>query len=94
MVEWIYLDLPDDALKERIHTRLFKRMKEGMIEEITQLHTEGLSWKRLEALGLEYRFVALYLQDKLSEADMLTQLEAAIWQYVKRQRTWFKKYAR
>jgi len=92
-VEWIYLDFPDDILKERIHDRLLKRMKQGMIQEVMTLHAEGLSWKRLEALGLEYRFVALHLQDKLSKDDMLTQLETAIWQYVKRQRTWFKKYA-
>src|SRR5258708_4447598 len=66
------------------------------------LHANGLSWKRLEALGLEYRFVAQYLQEKFSKEDpsnslrasMLTQLETAIWQYAKRQRTWFKKYAK
>ncbi len=101
-VEWIYLDFPDEILKGRIHTRLIKRMKEGMVQEVATLHAEGLSWKRLEALGLEYRYVALMLQEKLSEPDpstslrasMLTQLEAAIWQYAKRQRTWFKKYAK
>jgi tRNA dimethylallyltransferase len=100
LVEWIYLDLPDEELKQRIHERLVKRMKEGMIAEVEQLHADGLSWKRLETLGLEYRFVAEYLQDKstkddsLLKATMLTQLEAAIWQYAKRQRTWFKKYAK
>lgn len=93
-VEWIYLDHDDAVLKERIHTRLMKRMEQGMVQEVDRLHTEGLSWKRLEALGLEYRFVALFLQNKLSKENMLTQLETAIWQYVKRQRTWFKKYAK
>jgi tRNA dimethylallyltransferase len=93
-VEWIYLDLPDDVLKERIHDRLLKRMKQGMVQEVMTLHAEGLSWKRLEMLGLEYRFVAEYLQEKLSKGNMLTQLETAIWQYAKRQRTWFKKYAK
>ncbi len=93
-IEWIYLDFPDEELKNRIHTRLLKRMKQGMLKEVEQLHEKGLSWKRLEALGLEYRFVALYLQDKLSKQDMLVQLDTAIWQYAKRQRTWFKKYAK
>jgi tRNA dimethylallyltransferase len=93
-IEWIYLDFPDDVLKERIHDRLTKRMKQGMIKEVEILRAEGVSWKRLESLGLEYRYVALYLQGKLSKTDMLTQLEAGIWQYVKRQRTWFKKYAK
>lgn len=93
-VEWIYLDFPDEVLKQRIRDRLVARMQQGMVQEVDRLHTGGVSWKRLEALGLEYRFVALHLQDKLSKDEMLVQLEAAIWQYAKRQRTWFKKYAK
>lgn len=93
-VQWHYLDFPDDVLKDRIHTRLLKRMKAGMVAEVKRLHAEGVPWKRLESLGLEYRYLAVYLQNKLSKADMLTQLESAIWHYAKRQRTWFKKYAK
>lgn len=92
-VQWHYLDFPDEVLKKRIHERLLKRMKTGMVAEVKRLHEQGMSWKRLESLGLEYRYLALYLQGKLSKADMLAQLEMAIWHYVKRQRTWFKKYA-
>ncbi len=93
-VEWIYLDFPDEVLKKRIHDRLIKRMKTGMLAEVENLHEQGVSWKRLESLGLEYRYLALCLQNKLSKADMLTQLELATWHYAKRQRTWFKKYAK
>jgi tRNA dimethylallyltransferase len=67
-------------------------MKQGMIKEVEQLHGDGISFKRLEELGLEYRYIALYLQKKLSKQEMIEQLESAIWHYVKRQRTWFKKY--
>lgn len=93
-VEWYYLDFPDDVLRKRIHDRLFKRMKQGMVAEVKKLYAQGVSWKRLETLGLEYRYLALYLQKKISKIDMLTQLELAIWHYAKRQRTWFKKYAK
>ena len=97
-VEWIYLDLPDDVLKKRIHDRLLKRMKKGMVKEVENLHNPpaggGVSWKRLESLGLEYRYLALYLQKKLFKSEMLTQLEFAIWHYAKRQRTWFNKYGK
>lgn len=92
-IEWYYLDFPDDVLKRRIHDRLIKRMRAGMVREVKQLHDEGVSWKRLESLGLEYRYLAQYLQKKLSKQEMLAQLESAIWHYAKRQRTWFKKYA-
>lgn len=93
-VEWHYLDLPDDILKEKIHNRLQKRLKEGMIQEVEKIHSQGVSWDRLEALGLEYRYVALYLQNKLTEEEMIDKLQRAIWQYVRRQRTWFKKFAK
>lgn len=93
-VDWRYLDLPDDLLKERIHIRLFARIREGMIEEVQRLHDKGVSWERLESLGLEYKYLALYLQGKIDKETMLEELEMAIWHYAKRQRTWFKKYAK
>ena len=90
-VELIGLSLPDEELKKRIHTRLLARMKQGMVREVSNLHKNGLSWKRLNDLGLEYRYVALYLQNKLTKPEMLLQLEKEIWQYAKRQKTWFKR---
>ncbi len=93
-VEWHYLDFPDVVLKKRIHDRLLKRMRTGMGAEVKQLHESGASWRRLESLGLEYRYLALYLQGKLSKTTMLSELETAIWHYAKRQRTWLKKYAK
>lgn len=91
-VEWIYLDFPDEILKERIHTRLLKRMKQGMVQEVKNLHAKGLSYPRMERLGLEYKYLALLLQNKITKKEFLDQLESAIWHYAKRQRTWFKKY--
>ncbi|MBP6857839.1 MAG: tRNA (adenosine(37)-N6)-dimethylallyltransferase MiaA [Candidatus Pacebacteria bacterium] len=92
-VEWICLDFSDDILKERIHIRLFARIR-GIVTEVKRLHTEGVSWKRLESLGLEYKYMALYLQKKISREEMVSGIEKDSWQYAKRQRTWFKKYAK
>jgi len=83
-----------EELKKRIHIRLLKRMKQGMISEIQKLYDSGISWKRLESFGLEYKYGALYLQKKLSKEEFLEQLEQAIIQYAKRQITWFKKDTR
>jgi tRNA dimethylallyltransferase len=88
---WVGLTWPDDVLKARIHTRLIARMKRGMVVEAKRLHTEGVSWKRMETLGLEYRYLALLLQNKLTRDTMLTELETKIWHYAKRQKTWFKR---
>ena len=90
-VETIYLDLEDGVLKEKIKQRIISRIKSGMIKEAENLHKKGLSWKRMEGLGLECRFVSQYLQGKISKQEMIESLEKATWQYVKRQRTWFKR---
>lgn len=80
-----------EILRERINLRLQKRLKMGMIKEVENLHKNGLSWKRLEELGLEYRYIALYLQKKLTKEQMVTELQNKIHQYAKRQITWFKR---
>ncbi len=85
------LELPPEILKEGIMTRLLYRMKKGMIKEVESLHEDGTSWKRLETFGLEYRYVALFLQNKLKKDEMIEKLYTDIWHFAKRQKTWFKR---
>lgn len=87
----IGLYLPNDILKKRIEKRLQKRIKSGMINEIKKLHKNGLSYKRLEELGLEYRFVAQYLQGKLTKEEMIERLINEIYHFANRQMQWFKR---
>ena len=81
----------DNTLKERIHLRLLARMRAGMVAEARRLHERVLSWKRMEELGLEYRYLAQYLRGKISKDEMIEQLNTAIWRYARRQRIWFKR---
>ena len=85
------IHLKKEELARRIHTRLLARMKKGMVAEVRKLRKQGVSKKRLEDLGLEYRFCIRYLEGKLTHKELLEQLERAIGQYAKRQMTWFKK---
>ncbi|MDO8443550.1 MAG: tRNA (adenosine(37)-N6)-dimethylallyltransferase MiaA [Candidatus Azambacteria bacterium] len=78
-------------LKELIKSRLLKRLKIGMVKEIINLKKLGLSWQRLEDFGLEYRYVAYYLQNKLSYDEMVSKLQKEIEHYAKRQMTWFNR---
>ncbi len=82
---------PREKLFKRIDQRLTKRFKQGMIAEVRQLHTRGVSWKRMHDLGLEYRFISLFLQKKLTRDEMNWQLSTAIKHYAKRQMTWFER---
>jgi len=80
-----------DELKKSISERLQKRLKLGMTAEVKRLHESGVSWKRLEEFGLEYRFIAQYLQKKLSYEEMLELIQKESEHFAKRQMTWFKR---
>ena len=86
------IDLPDVKLKTKIHTRLHSRIKKGMWQEIARAHAaHSVSWKRLESLGLECKIGSFIARGLLSQKDGALRLEHEIWQYVKRQRTWFNR---
>ena len=89
----IGLSYSGEILKQRIFKRLMDRLKEqNMIGEVENLRAKGLSWKRLEEFGLEYKFISLYLQGKLQYEEMVEKLNLAIFQFAKRQLTWFKRW--
>ena len=79
-----------EELQGLIQKRLQKRIK-GIITEVKKLHKHGLSWKRFEELGLEYRFVAQYVQNKITYQDMVDKIQKESEHYAKRQMTWFKR---
>ncbi len=78
-------------LRKLIEKRLIKRIEAGMVKEIKKLRKQGVSWKKLFDFGLEYRWVSLYLQNKISKSEMFEKLNKAIIDYAKRQMTWFKR---
>ncbi len=83
--------LEREVLRQNIKIRLEQRMNDGMLEEVENLHKSGYSWERLEKLGLEYRYLSLYLEGKIqSREEMLFSLYHAITQFAKRQETWFR----
>ncbi|MCR4860842.1 MAG: tRNA (adenosine(37)-N6)-dimethylallyltransferase MiaA [Bacteroidales bacterium] len=74
----------------RIDARLDARLQEGMVDEIRGLLDGGVPAEVLISYGLEYRFVTLYLQGRLSYEEMRLQLATAIHQFAKRQMTWWR----
>ena len=81
-----------EALRARIDERLERRLKAGMIEEVKGLMDAGVSAEFLYKLGLEYRFIAQYLNGEISSREeMVELLGTAIKQVAKRQMTWFRR---
>jgi tRNA dimethylallyltransferase len=90
-VLWLGLSPTEKQLKKNIRIRLFVRISRGMIAEATRLHTAGLSYKRMGELGLEYRFLAEFLQKKINRKQLLVDIERGNNNYAKRQMRWFRR---
>ena len=62
---------PRSEVHQRIELRLDDRLQNGLVEEVRTLQAQGLSWERLDYLGLEYRYVTKYVMGELRRNDML-----------------------
>ncbi|MFA5348874.1 MAG: tRNA (adenosine(37)-N6)-dimethylallyltransferase MiaA [Candidatus Paceibacterota bacterium] len=89
----LFLGIKKDKkeLQKRIEKRLLKRLDQGMIKEVKKLKASGISYKKLYDFGLEYRYLSLFLQNKITYQEMVSLLQKEIEKYAKRQITWFKK---
>lgn len=92
----VYLGIQCDRFvrRKRITDRLHSRLKEGMIDEVRGLMTEGINPLDLIYYGLEYKYITRYLLGEMEYDTMVEQLNTAIHQFAKRQMTWFRKMER
>ena len=83
---------PREELYRRIDARVDERMQQGMVQEVQDVLDAGISHERLEALGLEYRFIDRWLRGEFSsEEQMVQRLKYAIHDFTRRQLTWFHR---
>jgi tRNA dimethylallyltransferase len=90
---WIGINPSQKELEKKIHTRLIARIKSGMIAEAKRLHANGLSYKRMEELGLEYRSLSRLLQNKITRKEFEEELFRDIRRYAKKQMMYWKRNA-
>lgn len=88
---YIGIQLPKEELHQRIQTRLEQRLNNGLIEETEDLLQKGITHLRLRELGLEYKFISMYLSHELNWQELHDKLFTAIKQFARRQMTWFRK---
>ena len=86
----IGIDIDRELRREKISSRLKKRLEEGMVDEVRGLLAEGIPPEDLIYYGLEYKFITEYLTDQMTYDEMFKRLEIAIHQFAKRQMTWFR----
>ena len=81
-----------DVVCQRIDDRLQARIDAGMIDEVANLRSAGVSDEFLDRLGLEYRYILWYLTGKIPTMEGLKdELGRAIKRFATRQVVWFKK---
>jgi len=78
-------------LKQLILERIDQRIDLGMIREVETLKESGVSSKRLEGFGLEYKWINRYLENKVTIDEMKQKIFMDTCHFIKRQMTWFKK---
>jgi tRNA dimethylallyltransferase len=83
-----------EALRRKITARLHSRLAAGLVEEVQSLHEGGITWERIDSFGLEYRYIARYLQGRMIREEMVRTLTTRIHQFAKRQETWFRRMER
>jgi tRNA dimethylallyltransferase len=89
------IQVEHQILRQRIHDRLHRRFNQGLIAEVEQLIKRGVSQERLDSLGLEYRYVTRFLTGAITSQDELAlKLEQAIYQFARRQESWFRRMER
>ena len=77
-----------EELNAKIQKRLNERFDEGMIQEVEKLQKNGVSWQWMERIGLEYRWISRFLQNKVELDEMKKLLYFDIIHFAKRQMTW------
>lgn len=86
----IGLDIDKELRRQRISQRLKQRIDEGMIDEVQLLLQQGIHPNDLIYYGLEYKYTTEYLLGYYSFETFFTKLETAIFQFAKRQMTYFR----
>ena len=84
---------PREVLYDRIKKRLDMRLEEqNMIDEIVKLRENGATDEFLYGLGLEYRYILMYLRNEFDCFDAFYEkLFMEIRHLAKEQMTWFRK---
>ena len=82
------------ALRERIRRRLDSRFEAGLVDEVRRLLAGGIDRGRFDLFGLEYKYVARFLDGEVLWEQMRGELLTAIGRFAKRQETYLRGMAR
>lgn len=79
-------------LYNRINLRVDLMMKEGLLEEIEDLVTAGLTEDQISMKGIGYKELFSYINGEITLEDAVELIKRNSRRLAKRQLTWFRKY--
>jgi len=82
---------PREVVEPVVIKRIDDRLAQGMIEETRELVKKGVPKEWLRSLGLEYFWNVQLIDERINLAEYKQRLKDKTMQYIKRQRTWFRK---
>ena len=88
----IGLNLPREALYQRINERVDQMIAKGLIEEVQGLLAKGFSNTLPSFQALGYKEVVEYLDGKWTKEQMIEELKKRTRNFARRQMTWFKRF--
>lgn len=84
--------MPDEqTLKKRIAQRAEMIFQSGVTEETERLMNKYGEEAVMKTAGIVYKICIKIIKDEITSQRGLELFKAADWQYVRRQRTWFKR---
>ena len=88
---WLGLDYENrDTLYNRINRRVDLMLEKGLLEEIRQLLTGGLSPKATSMQAIGYKEFVAVLEGRRSLSEAAEEVKQSSRRYAKRQLTWFR----
>ncbi|MCL2171375.1 MAG: tRNA (adenosine(37)-N6)-dimethylallyltransferase MiaA [Defluviitaleaceae bacterium] len=84
------LDLPREALYNRINARVDKMMAAGLLNEVSALLNAGYARDLVSMQGLGYKELAAHLANETDLPTAINAIKQGTRRFAKRQITWFK----
>jgi len=81
-----------DKLYERINSRVDTMIKDGLVEEVSDLLTKGYGKDLNSMQALGYKETIAHIEGKASLEDAIALIKQKTRNFAKRQLTWFKRF--
>ncbi len=87
---YLVLELPGEALRDRIRRRAAAMVEAGLLDEVRRVLDMGYGPGLRPLQAINYRHAIAHLDGEYDREQMLERMENETWQFSRRQRRWFR----